>query len=117
MLTQHGERIVGVILPGKLLVAASSDDPPHLEWVHDHHGGPRVPDLSDPATLGCLLALVLDLNPGFYVEPCSLQTPRLPPTRFRLLQRAYGCGMLTGIEDDSVAAVLVAALESAKVKP
>jgi len=75
-----------------------------------------APDLNDPATLGCLLALVLEKHerPGY--EPLEV----IPPNRDKGLSRwSVLCQSLSGgpcytvyVWGDSYAEVLVAALEA-----
>lgn len=77
MLTQHGERVIGVAHgAGCLLVVdVSGGDRTATETkiVRWDDGGPRVPDLSDPATSGCLLALVREAwgDRAVHAEACQ----------------------------------------------
>lgn len=82
-------------------------------WVEQCGGGYApiagwLPDLTDPATLGCLLALAREaLGFGVWLEPVAVQGQ---PIRWCV----YGIGVLwdSGTHDTEAAA-LVAALEAA----
>ena len=56
-----------------LSLAWAYDGPSHpYRFRGDFHNRPNptaYPDLTDPATLGCLLALVREVYPGCYAEP------------------------------------------------
>jgi hypothetical protein len=114
MLTQHGERVLSLLPDDRLLVVTDEIVP-----VRADDGGPRRPDLDDPATLGCILHLVREAWSGEGTTQYARLLPRgdwcvtctrIPTTEdgayFR--QLAYG---------PTEAAALVAALEAAPTGP
>lgn len=119
MITQHGERVVttdGAPRGRALLTEHNEEDgrqwyEVHEAWMGD--GGPRVPDLSDAATAGCLLAdareawgdpnAVVDYHPERGWKVLTLTAPDRWDT---LTPRC-----------DSEAEALIAALEAAPAAP
>ena len=83
--------------------------PDEYDWPHDL--GLRVPDLTDPATLGCLLALVREAW-GDPTAACSGGHLSLE-WRCNLIQSADGFRYLRGFDGASEPAALVAALLAA----
>jgi hypothetical protein len=83
----------------------------HHEYgiVGEFPHGSSVPDFGDPATLGCLLALVRDaLGHDVWIEPVARQGE---PVRWCV----YGLAVVWDSGDhDTQAAALVVALESAR---
>lgn len=112
MLTQHGERVIVVTgnwrSVGRDLVV-SPPGSPEVTAVYSSDGGPRCPDLSDPATLGCLLALVRKARG----EPQGFTTPE-KNGGYTYYTRLYNADWFTGdIEPEA----LIAALEAAPETP
>lgn len=107
----QGERVLDVSISGSATVVDFEDHDPR--WTLPDEA---LPDLTDPATLGCLLALVLE------IYPCGVSLGHTPfaagSRRWHESQRVSCCVRL---EDDterfsrygSIAEALVAALEAA----
>lgn len=96
------------------------DDPEHMEALHDNEGETPerypLPDLSDPATLGCLLALVREAWPsGADVFAPSRFTCNEPAWTIADAVDDWVCGVPGGQQftGKSEAEALVAALEAA----
>lgn len=70
MVTMHGERVVAVQEDAGWLQLAVCREPPHPARVMLNSWETCLPDLSDAATLGCLLALVREAcgDPSLYVR-------------------------------------------------
>lgn len=104
-----GER-AGRALPGvayRLSDKRHPSFPGEYDWPHDI--GLRIPDLADPATVGCLLALVREA----WGQRVSCVPLAAGQQWHALFERNLGGGLVVG-SGASEAEALVAALEAAE---
>ena len=108
--------------PARVLSVQSDEyEPPMLEVAWSWRDGdgvhPRdwLPDLTDPATLGCLLALVREAYPWGYslVRECDYEHPIAQPVRAFWVAQTGEPRLAERTMSTSRAAALVAALEVA----
>jgi hypothetical protein len=68
MRTTNGLRVVNVTRSGARLWCVSDDPDEGADFIESAAAKRSVPDLDDPATLGCLLALVREAYAGYEIS-------------------------------------------------
>lgn len=120
-LTKPGERVVKVSDGGSVVWGRPYQDNDAAEehwttWLDDD--GWETPDLDDPATLGCLLALVREAHPDAAAIAC---VPQLDGAGWRVESHLPPYDLNAGQPDDVLgegiteAEALVMALEAARL--